>query len=55
MPYIYPSVIEQVKNVDLLTYLQEREPNELVRLGPATYYTREHDSLKISSFYNMSE
>lgn len=55
MPCIDPSIIEQVKKIDLLTYLQEREPNELVRLGPDTYCTREHDSLKLSNFYNMSE
>jgi hypothetical protein len=33
MPYIEPSVIEQAKRIDLLTYLQQREPSELVRIS----------------------
>jgi len=49
MPYIDPSVIEQVKRIDLLTYLQNREPDELVRLSNSTYSTKTHDSLKISN------
>lgn len=49
MPYIDPSVIAQVKQIDLLTYLQEREPDELVKIGPSAYATKGHDSLKISN------
>jgi len=49
MPYIDPSVIEQVKRIDLLTYLQNYEPDELVRLSNSTYSTKTHDSLKISN------
>jgi hypothetical protein len=49
MPYIDPSVIEQVKRIDLLTYLKEYEPDELIRLGNGTYTIKEHDSLKISN------
>jgi hypothetical protein len=49
MPYIDPSVIEQAKRIDLLTYLKEYEPDELVRLGNGTYTTKTHDSLKISN------
>lgn len=49
MPYIDPSVIAQVKQIDLLTYLQEREPSELVQIGPCAYATKTHDSLKISN------
>lgn len=49
MPYIDTSVIEKVKQIDLLTYLQEREPDELVRIGPSAYCTKEHDSLKITN------
>lgn len=30
MPYIDLSTISQVKQIDLLTYLQEREPSELM-------------------------
>ena len=33
MPYVDPEIIAEVKRVDLLTYLQEREPDELVRLS----------------------
>jgi hypothetical protein len=49
MPYIDPSVIEQVKRIDLLTYLENRNPGELVRLGNNTYCTKTHDSLKLSN------
>jgi hypothetical protein len=35
--------------MDLLTYLQTFEPDELVRIGPYSYCTRTHDSLKISN------
>lgn len=49
MPYIDPSVIAQVKQIDLLTYLQDREPSELVQIGPCAYATKTHDSLKISN------
>lgn len=35
--------------MDLLTYLRNYEPNELVHFGGNTYCTREHDSLKISN------
>lgn len=49
MPYIDPSVIARVKQIDLLTYLQKHEPDELVKIGPAAFSTKEHDSLKISN------
>lgn len=49
MPYIDPSAVAEAKQIDLLTYLQEREPNELVKIGPSTYATKTHDSLKISN------
>jgi hypothetical protein len=48
---IEPSVIEEARRMDLLTYLQRFEPMNLVRV-PATrnvYCTKEHDSLKISN------
>ena len=31
MPYIAPEVITEAKRMDLLTYLREYEPNELVK------------------------
>lgn len=49
MGYVTPEEIRQAKEMDLLTYLQNYEPNELVRIAPNTYCTREHDSLKISN------
>lgn len=49
MPYLSPDDILKAKQMDLLTYLQTYEPNELVRISPSTYCTREHDSLKISN------
>src|SRR5699024_10621198 len=49
MAYIEPEVIEQARQIDLLTYLQNCEPHELVRLSRNSYTTRTHDSLKISN------
>ena len=49
MPYIAPEVITEAKRMDLLTYLREYEPVELVKFSSNTYTTRTHDSLKISN------
>jgi hypothetical protein len=49
MAYISAEDITQAKQMDLLTYLQSYEPQELVRISGNTYCTREHDSLKISN------
>lgn len=49
MPFIAPEVILEAKRMDLLTYLRNYEPNELVKLTGSTYTTRTHDSLKISN------
>ena len=49
MPYIPPEVIEQARQIDLLSYLQAFEPGELVRISGKNYTTRTHDSLKISN------
>ena len=49
MPFIPPETIERARQMDLLTYLQTFEPNELVHIGGNHYCTREHDSLKISN------
>ena len=49
MPYIDPDVILQAKKMDLLTYLRNCEPHELVHVSGDTYSTRNHDSLKISN------
>ena len=49
MPYIAQEVITEAKRMDLITYLREYEPGELVKFSSNTYTTRTHDSLKISN------
>lgn len=49
MPFIAPEVILEAKRMDLLTYLRNYEPYELVKFSGNTYTTRTHDSLKISN------
>ena len=50
-PYVQldPAVIEQARQMDLLTYLQHYEPSNLRRVAGNVYCSREHDSLKISN------
>lgn len=49
MPYISPEIIVEAKKIDLLTYLKNYYPDELVKVSRDTYCTKEHDSLKISN------
>lgn len=49
LPYYPKEVIEKAKEMDLLTYFQNYEPDELVHFSGDTYCTKEHDSLKISN------
>ena len=42
-------MIEQARQIDLLSYLQRYEPGNLKRVAGNVYCTREHDSLKISN------
>ena len=49
MPQVSPEAIQSAREMDLLTYLQSYEPQELVSIGGGTYTTRTHDSLKISN------
>jgi len=49
MPYVSSEQIERAKQMDLLTYLQVYEPQELVHVSGNVYSTRTHDSLKISN------
>lgn len=49
MPIIEPEAIIEARNMDLLTYLRNYEPGELVHLSGNSYCTRTHDSLKISN------
>ena len=48
---IDPDVLERVRQIDLLSYLREFEPSNLVKVKGTSnvYYTAEHDSLKISN------
>ena len=52
-PYVQidPDVLEQVRQIDLLSYLREFEPSNLVKVKGTSnvYCTAEHDSLKISN------
>ena len=41
--------VQQARQVDLLTYLKQNDPDELVRESSRTFCTREHDSLKINN------
>lgn len=47
--YILPEIVEKSKKMDLLTYLQNYDPDELVKVSNGTYCTRTHDSLIISN------
>ena len=46
---VSPEEIEKARSVDLLSYLRECDPAELVHVSGSTYCTRSHDSLKISN------
>ena len=43
MAYATPEEIAKAKEMDLLTYLRNYEPGELVKVANGTYCTREHD------------
>lgn len=49
MPLIPPEIIHRARELDLLTYLQNYDPSNLVKFNGDTYCTKEHDSLKISN------
>lgn len=49
MSYIPPEIVKEIKKMDLLTYLKNYEPNELVKDSQTQYSTRTHSSLKISN------
>ena len=49
MTYYPPDLVAKAKEMDLLTYLKNYEPDELVPFARGTYMTRTHDSLKISN------
>lgn len=49
MPFIPSETIRKARELDLLTYLQNYDPSNLVKFNGDTYCTKEHDSLKISN------
>ena len=46
MSYIAPKVVQEVKQMDLLTYLENYESYELVHFSGNTYTTKTHEVLK---------
>lgn len=49
MAFVNQDEIAAAREIDLLTYLQRYEPEELIRVAGDVYSTRTHDSLKISN------
>lgn len=49
MSYFNKEQIDEIRAIELLTYLRSCEPHELVRVSCNEYSTRTHDSLKISN------
>lgn len=49
MPYMAPEIVDRARQIDLLSYLKQQEPGELVHVGGNVYSTKTHDSLKISN------
>lgn len=47
--YIPPNLLQKAKEMDLLTYLINFNPSELVKITEDTYSTKTHDSLIISN------
>ena len=47
--FVEQEAIENARKIDLLTYLQKNDPQNLIRLGTDIYCVRNHDSLKISN------
>ena len=49
MAYFTQEQINKAKEIDLLSYLQNCNPDELIYEARGTYHTQTHDSLKISN------
>lgn len=49
MSYYPPKLISKLKEIDLLTYLKNYEPDELIKISRNNYMTKTHDSLRISN------
>lgn len=58
MSWVSEEQVTAAREVDLLTYLKEREPDELVKSAPGEYRTATHGSLVISNgawFWNRGQ
>jgi len=49
MPYVDPAQVQQLRQIDLYSYLRDNDPDELIKISANTYSTKTHDSLKISN------
>ncbi len=49
MAFYSKDEINKAKELDLYSYLSQKNPDELIHISRGTYATREHDSLKISN------
>lgn len=49
MAYFDPDTVQKARQMDLLTYLQNYSPQELVHVSGNIYCTKTHDSLRISN------
>lgn len=49
MPYVTPKMVMEAREMDLLTYLENYEPSEVVPFSEGIFTTKEHDSVKISN------
>jgi len=47
--FIDKDTIEDARKIDLLTYLKQKRPDELVKVSADTYSTKTHDSVRISN------
>ena len=45
--YIPPNLLQKAREMDLLTYLKNFNPSELVKITSDTYSTKTHDSMRI--------
>lgn len=49
MTYIKPAILNKIKQMDLLTYLTNYQPERLKKVSHDTFCIRDHDSLHISN------
>ena len=47
--FVAPEELAKARRMDLLTFLKEKDPGQLVHVAGQTYCTLEHDSLKINN------